>query len=142
MTTNKLFLRYALTSVFFASNEASFEALYKLDQQGQQEFESICQDMMGHLYHLQESSICGKGVSNSFHFQILTFLQTTQELTSQEHTYKPSRPCAIILFHVLSIIFKDWVKDALSELSFQKRETIRSTSNSLSNSLSHDRLVV
>jgi hypothetical protein len=141
VTTNKLFKRYALTSIF-TSNHGAFEALYKLNQAGQQEFESICQDMMGYLYHLQESSICGKGVSNSFHFQILTFLQTTQELTSQEHTYKPSRPCAIILFHVLSIIFKDWVKDALSELSFQKRETIRSTSNSLSNSLSHDRLVV
>jgi hypothetical protein len=128
VTTNKLFLRYTLTSVY-TSNEASFEALYKLNQQGQHEFESICQDMVGHLYHLQESSICGKGVSNSFHFQVLTFLQTRQELTSQELTYKPSRPCAIILFHVLSILFKDWVKDAMTELSFQKRETIHSTSS-------------
>jgi hypothetical protein len=102
--------------------------------------------MMGHLYHLQESSICGKGVSNSFHFQILTFLQTRPALTSQELTYKPSRPCAIILFHVLSIIFNEWTKDALSELSFQKRETNRSTSTSNSNSTvpgsSPDRLVV
>jgi hypothetical protein len=145
MTTNKLFLRYTLTSLF-TSNQAAFEELYKLDQQGQHEFESICQDMVGHLYHLQESSICGKGVSNSFHFQVLTFLQTTQELTSQEHTYKPSRPCAIILFHVLSIIFKDWINDAITELSFQKRETIRlaSTSHSLSTvpGSSPDRLVV
>jgi hypothetical protein len=146
VTTNKLFKLYALTSVF-TSNHVAFEALYKLDQQGQQEFESICQDMMGHLYHLQESSICGSGVSKSFHYQILTFLQTRPALTNQELTYKPSRPCAIILFHVLSIIFKDWIKDALSELSFQKRETIRltSTSNSLStilDSTAQDRLVV
>jgi hypothetical protein len=131
----------------YTSNEASFEALYKLDQQGQQEFECICQDMVGHLYHLQESSICGKGVSNSFHFQVLTFLQTTQELTNQYLIYKPTRPCAIILFHVLSIIFKEWTKDALSELSFQKRETIHSTSNSvlpstMDSSSSQDRLVV
>jgi hypothetical protein len=74
-------------------------------------------------------------------------LQTTQELTNQELTYKPTRPCAIVLFHVLSIIFKDWIKDALSALSFQKRETIRltSTSNSLStilDSTAQDRLVV
>jgi hypothetical protein len=132
MTTNKLFLRYTLTSLF-TSNQAAFEELYKLDQQGQHEFESICQDMVGHLYHLQESSICGKGVSNSFHFQVLTFLQTRPALTNQELTYKPCRPCAIILFHVLSIIFKDWIKDAIKELSFQKRETIRmSSSNSLS----------
>jgi hypothetical protein len=101
MTTNKLFERYTLTSVF-TSNEASFEALYKLDQAGQHEFESICQEMVGHLYHLQESSICGKGVSNSFHYQVLTFLQTRPVLTNQELTYKPSRPRAIILFHVLS----------------------------------------
>jgi hypothetical protein len=145
ITTNELFKLYALTSVY-TSNEASFEALYKLDQQGQQEFESICQDMVGHLYHLQESSICGKGVSNSFHFQVLTFLQTTQELTNQDLIYKPTRPCAIILFHVLSTIFKDWIKDALSELSFAKRETIRSTSTSNSLSTvpgsSPDRLVV
>jgi hypothetical protein len=49
------------------------------------------------------------------------------------------------LFHVLSIIFKDWIKDALSELSFQKRETIRSSSNSLStipDLPAQDRLVV
>jgi aryl carrier-like protein len=87
---------------------------------------------------------CGKGVSNSFHFQVLTFLQTTQELTSQEHTYKPSRPCAIILFHVLSIIFKDWVKDAMTELSFQKRETIRTSNShhSTIDSTAQDRLVV
>jgi hypothetical protein len=116
VTTNKLFLRYTLTSVF-TSNQEAFEALYKLHQQGQREFESICQEMVGHLYHLQESSICGKGVSNSFHFQILTFMQTRPVLT-----YKPSRPCAIILFHALSILFKDWVKDALTELSFQKRQ--------------------
>jgi hypothetical protein len=148
VTTNKLFKRYTLTSVF-TSNHGAFEALYNLNQQGQQEFESICQEMVGQMYHLQESSICGKGVSNSFHFQVLTFLQTTQELTSQEHIYKPSRPCAIILFHVLSIIFKDWVKDALTELSFQKRETIHSTltSNSISttilpDSTAQDRLVV
>jgi hypothetical protein len=79
--------------------------------------------------------------------EVLTFLQTRQELTSQEHIYKPSRPCAIILFHVLSIIFKDWVKDALTELSFRKRETIHSTStsNSMSTSIdstAQDRLVV
>jgi hypothetical protein len=145
LTTNKLFKRYALTSVF-TSNQAAFEALYKLNQAEQQEFESICQEMVGHLYHLQESSICGSGVSKSFHYQLLTFLQTTQELTNQELTYKPTRPCAIVLFHVLSIIFKDWMKDAITELSFQKRETIRSSShsdsNSLSNSMSHDRLVV
>jgi hypothetical protein len=145
VTTNKLFKLYALTSVF-TSNESAFEELFKLNQAGQQEFELICQEMVGNLYHLQESSICGKGVSNSFHFQVLTFLQTRQELTSQEHIYKPSRPCAIILFHVLSIIFKDWVKDALTELSFQKRETIRSTSDSLPSTMdsssSQDRLVV
>jgi hypothetical protein len=123
MTTNKLFLRYTLTSVY-TSNEAAFEELYKLNQAGQQEFESICQEMVGQLYHLQESSICGKGVSNSFHYQLLTFMQTRPALTNQELTYKPSRPCSIMLFHVLSIIFKDWVKDALSELSFQNRETI------------------
>jgi hypothetical protein len=82
-------LRYALTIVF-TSNHGAFEALYKLDQQGQQELETICQEMVGNLYHLQESSICGKGVSNSFHFQVLTFLQTRQELTNQELTYKPS----------------------------------------------------
>jgi hypothetical protein len=90
MTTSKLFLRYTLNSVY-TSNEAAFEELYKLDKKGQHEFESICQEMVGHLYHLQESSICGKGVRNSFHYQILTFMQTRQELTSQEqHTYKPS----------------------------------------------------
>jgi hypothetical protein len=142
ITTNELFLQYTLTSVYTSSNEPSFEALYKLDQAGQQEFKSICQEMVGHLYHLQESSICGKGVSNSFHFQVLTFLQTTQELTSQEHTYKPSRPCAIILFHVLSIIFKDWIKDAITELSFQKRETIRTSSSLSTNDSPQDRLVV
>jgi hypothetical protein len=146
ITTNELFLQYTLTSVY-TSNQEAFEALYKLDQQGQQEFESICQDMIGHLYHLQESSICGSGVSKSFHFQILTFLQTRPALTNQELTYKPSRPCAIILFHVLSILFKEWIKDALSELSFQKRETIGSSSNSVlpsstMDSLSQDRLVV
>jgi hypothetical protein len=66
VTTNKLFKLYALTSVY-TSNEAAFEELYKLDQQGQQEFEMICQDMVGNLYHLQESSIlCGSGVSKSF----------------------------------------------------------------------------
>ena len=42
ITTNELFKLYALTSVY-TSNEASFEALYKLDQQGQHEFQSICQ---------------------------------------------------------------------------------------------------
>jgi hypothetical protein len=141
-----LFKLYALTSVF-TSNHVAFEALYKLDQQGQQEFEMICQEMVGQLYHLQELSICGKGVSNSFHFQVLTFLQTTQELTNQDLIYKPTRPCAIILFHVLSIIFKDWIRDALSELSFQKRETIRSSSDSHSmstipDSTAQDRLVV
>jgi hypothetical protein len=60
MTTNKLFERYALTSVYTSNEASSFEALYKLDQAGQQEFESICQDMVGHLYHLQESSIEAK----------------------------------------------------------------------------------
>jgi hypothetical protein len=49
---------HLLTSVF-TSNGASFEAFYKLYQQGQQEFEMICQDMVGNLYHLQELSICG-----------------------------------------------------------------------------------
>jgi hypothetical protein len=32
VTTNKLFLRYTLTSVF-TSNQEAFEALYKLDEQ-------------------------------------------------------------------------------------------------------------
>jgi hypothetical protein len=90
MTTNKLFLRYTLTSVFTSNHHGAFKALYKLDQQGQHELESICQEMVGHLYHLQESSICGKGVSNSFHFQVFTFLQTRPVLTNQELTYKPS----------------------------------------------------
>jgi hypothetical protein len=43
------------------------------------------------------------------------------------------------------ILFKEWIKDALTELSFQKRERrIRSSSNSLSTvpGLSPDRLVV
>ena len=72
-----------------------------------------------------------KWCEQEFSFPIfLTFLQTRQvdELTFQELTYKPSRPCAIILFHVLSILFKEWIKDALTQLSFQKRETIRSLS--------------
>jgi hypothetical protein len=105
---------------------------------------SLERKLVGHLYHLQESSICGSGVSKSFHYQILTFLKTRPALTSQELTYKPSRSCAIILFHVLSIIFKDWVNDAMTEHSFQKRETIR-TSSSLStilDSTAQDRLVV
>jgi hypothetical protein len=81
-----LFKLYALTSVF-TLNQAAFEALYKLNQAEQQEFESICQEMVGHLYHLQESSVCDKSVSNSFHYQLLPFLQTTQELTNQDLIY-------------------------------------------------------
>jgi hypothetical protein len=43
------------------------------------------------------------------------------------------------------ILFKEWFKDAPTELSFQKRETIRSSSNSLStipDLPTQDRLVV
>jgi hypothetical protein len=86
--------------------------------------------MAGQLYHLQESSICGKCVSKSFHYQLLKKLQTTQELTNQEYAYKPSRPCAVILFHVMSSIFIEWMKEAITELSFAKCETIQQSSNS------------
>jgi hypothetical protein len=126
ITTNKLFERFARTSVY-TSNEAAFEELYKLDQEGQLQFELICQDMAGQLYHLQESSICGKCVRKSFHFQLLTWMQTTKELTNQLIVYKPSRECTIILFHVMSSIFIGWVKDALSELSFAKRESSKNS---------------
>jgi hypothetical protein len=141
ITTNKLFERFAGTSVL-TSNQDAFEELYKLNQEGQLQFELICQDMAGQLYHLQESSICGKGVSKSFHYQLLTYLQTTRELTNQLIVYKPSRPCAIILFHVMSSIFIGWVKDALSELSFAKRESTQQSSSSITSVCSKNRLVV
>jgi hypothetical protein len=142
ITTNKLFERFVRTSIF-TPNQCAFEELYKLNNEGRQQFELICQDMAGQLYHLQESSICGKCVSKSFHFQLLTWMQTTQELTNQLIVYKPSRPCAIILFHVLSTIFKDWIKDALSELSFAKQESTQQQSSSSVTSLcSKNRLVV
>jgi hypothetical protein len=129
ITTNKLFERFGRTSVL-TSNQDAFEELYKLNNEGRQQFELICQDMAGPLYHLQESSICGKGVSKSFHYQLLIHLQTTQELTNQEYAYKPSRPCAVILLHVMSSIFIEWMKEAITELSFAKRETIHQSSNS------------
>jgi hypothetical protein len=69
-------------------------------------------------------------VSKSFHYQLLKKLQTTQELTNQEYAYKPSRPCAVILFYVMSSIFIEWMKEAITELSFAKRETIHQSSNS------------
>jgi hypothetical protein len=124
-----LFERFGRTSVL-TSNQDAFEELYKLNNEGRQQFELICQDMAGQLYHLQESSICGKGVSKSFHYQLLIHLQTTQELTNQEYAYKPSRPCTVILFHVMSSIFIEWMKEAITELSFAKRETIHQSSNS------------
>ena len=120
---NQLFRKYALVSVYTPQMDW-FRSIYSMDRADQLSFESGCKEIIAQLYQLLESAVFGAGVKKSFQYHLLKFLQQPERLKPTQLVENACRGGIVILIHVLSILLKDWMKEAVTEMSFNKQNTM------------------
>jgi hypothetical protein len=120
-----LFRNFALTSIY-TENESWFRYIFNMSCEDQLLFIADCQTIGASIFSLIELSVTATagGVQRCFHYQLLLYFQTYNFNNLATNITGGGNGGIKILVHVLSIKIKEWLKDAISEMSFNRQKVV------------------